>query len=261
MPKLKKIAVVSELHCGHPKGLTPPEWWWKTSGGPDDYHERCGEVQAEMWQRYREIIKAESPIDVLAVGGDTIHGRTGDEPMITLDREEQSEMAISCLRQWRAKSVVMVRGTPYHTGSLEKYERRIAKEFDAEIAGKLFFHAKGTRVPFFMKHKVGRSRIPHGKATPVVRQAVWNQLLAAREREPRARVYLFGHVHYHLTYSEPGWVAMTLPALCCRTEFSDEQSEGESHWGIVIFEVEGDQFDWHSHIVEIVSDVPRELEV
>jgi len=99
-----------------------------------------------------------------------------------------------------------------------------------------------------------------GGGTPVMRQAIWNELNAAREREPKADVLLFGHVHYHLIVEVPEWTAMTLPALCCRTEFADENSEGDAHWGVVVMDIEdGRIVDRQSHTMVIRSDVPEVL--
>jgi len=248
-------ALIADLHAGHARATTLPPWQWPTVGGTEERN-RAGEIQLESCEKLEEIIKAEKPFDFVVGAGDMIHGQMRDALMTTHDRDEQVQQAAAIVKMFGAGEVLLVAGTPRHTGDLEKWERVLAAEVDAKFGSRVFFEIDGVR--FVVRHKVGRSRIPHGKATPVMRQAVWNEINAAREKEPKADVLLFGHTHYHLVVEVPEWTAMTLPALCCRTEFSDEQSEGDVHWGIVVVDIDGGRIvDRRSHTMTIRSDIPE----
>lgn len=174
--------------------------------------------------------------DVLLVNGDCIEGRQdrqGGAELITNDRNVQAEMAIYCIREWRAKKILMTYGTPYHTGSqAEDYEYNIAKECDAKIEGKLFFELEGMTIE--ARHKVGRSIIPHGRAAPLMRDMMWNTLEAAEAEEPRADILIRSHVHYHLWIEEPGKIMLTTPALqLARGRFGSRECVGQVHWGAI----------------------------
>lgn len=253
---MRRVVAIADTHCGHPTGLTAPDWQWPTAG-PTEERSRLAEIQNETWQHYLDIIEKESPVDGLIHAGDCIDGRTTGRLLITHDREEQCAMAAEAINAWNAPRVVMVPGTRRHTGDLEKWERLIAIELNADIASRQFIDVDG--LMFGVRHKVGRSSIPHGKATPLARAAVWNELLAARGKEPRAQIHLRAHVHYHSAYIDgPNWMAMTLPALQCSTEYGAEECDGEVHWGVVVFDVEdGRLLDWRAHLVEVKADQPE----
>lgn len=252
---MKRLAIGADLHGGHANATTAPPWQWPTVGGTEARN-RAGEIQLESYERLCDIVEAEKPFDAVILAGDMIHGRMPDALMTAIDRDEQVKQAAAIINLFGADEVLLVAGTPRHTGDLERWERVLAATVDAKFGLRVFFEIEGVR--FVVRHKVGRSRIPHGKATPLMRQAVWNELNAAREKEPKADVLLFGHTHYHLVVETPEWTAMTLPALCCRTEFSDTQAEGDAHWGLVVMDVEdGCVVDRRSHTMTIRSDVPE----
>lgn len=251
---MKRIACISDPHCGHSSGLTPPAWQWPTVGGPEDRN-RSGEIQCETWERYGKIVKARKPVDALFVVGDCIDGRETGRLLVTQDREDQVEMAYECIRLWNAPEVIMVHGTRKHTGKLEKWERLLAAKLKAEIGAKQFVEIGG--VSFCLRHKMSRSSIPHGRGTPLAKEAVWNELKAARKKEPKADVHLFGHVHYYHYCGGNDWLAMTLPGLQAATEYGLEEVSGDVDWGVVWFDVENGAFDWGCEIVKVVADKPE----
>jgi hypothetical protein len=88
---------------------------------------------------------------------------------------------------------------------------------------------------------VGGSTIPHGRFTATAKERLWNVLWNERELRPKAQVILRGHVHYATFCGEPGWVAMTLPALQgMGTRYGGRVCSGTVHWGAVIFDVNED---------------------
>ena len=112
-----------------------------------------------------------------------------------------------------------------------------------------------------IRHKVGRSRVPYGRGTPIARSAIWNELRAARGKDPRAQIHLFAHTHYHAFYGEAGWVAMTLPSLQGATESGQEAVDDDVDWGIVYLDIEDGRWDWNNdHICTLDTSKPEVLE-
>lgn len=172
--------------------------------------------------------------DILVFNGDAIEGRQakqGGAELLTNDRNVQSDMAVYCLKKINAKNILMSYGTSYHVGDLaEDFEYNIAKELGAKIEGKLFFEVEGMMIN--ARHFVSRSIIPHGRATSLMRDMMWNVLQAAEEEEPRANILIRSHVHYHLWVEQPGKVMFTTPALqLARGRFGSRECVGEVHWG------------------------------
>jgi hypothetical protein len=131
----------------------------------------------------------------------------------------------------------------------------VADEVNAEIHGQMFVEVEGVR--FHLKHKVGGSSIPHGRHTATARERLWLREWADVADWPQADVILRGHVHYHQYAGGPGWLAMTCPALQGpSTKYGSRQCSGTVDFGIVTFEVDGDDYDWRAHTVQLVESMP-----
>ena len=130
MAKQKRLVVISDLHCGHAVGLTPPAWQWAVDGDTTEHRAKFGRVQREVWDWYSQTIGSLRPIDILAVNGDAIDGtgvRSGGTELLTTDRQVQTDMAVKSIQEASAKTIVMTYGTAYHTGDAEDWEDRVAE--------------------------------------------------------------------------------------------------------------------------------------
>jgi len=250
---MKRVAVIADLHCGHPTGLTPEAWQFRLGSSRD--RDALADYQNESWGRYLEIVEKVKPIDALFIVGDCIDGRETGRHLVSEDREDQCEMAKECIKPWDAPEIVMVYGTGRHTGKYEKWEKQIARDIGADIGSRQFVQIEN--VMFKLRHKVGRSGIPHGRFTAIARSAMWNELRAARGKDPKAVIHLFAHTHYHNYAGGADWLAMTLPALQGSSEYGAEQIDDDVNWGVVWFDVDGDKWDWDSEIAVMESSKPE----
>lgn len=245
--KSRRVVAISDLHCGHVVGLTPPDW----QGG--DF----AKCQSAAWAAYCGILKSLQPIHLLMVVGDCMDGkgeRTGGTELLTTDRNEQVAMSVECIRQARAASTVMVFGTPYHAGRDEDWEQQVANAVGARVIGSHEWPEINGLV-FDLKHRLAASSVPHGRSTPLAREWLWNQLWAAREEQPRADIIIRGHVHSYNYVGGNGWLAMSLPALqLAGTKYGGRQCSGTVDWGVVSFDVKNRRdWSWRLHApVEVV---------
>lgn len=126
-------------------------------------------------------------VDLLVVNGDSIDGRgdkNGSVEQITTDRLVQVEMAAEAIRAVDAVAIRIVAGTEYHVGPKEDFEKALADRVDGEFTDRLAVEVNGTR--FSVRHKVGGSSIPHGRATALLREHLWEvyeSALRDRDRE------------------------------------------------------------------------------
>lgn len=228
MVNTKSLVIISDLHCGSVYGLTPPGW---ASNKSPHY-----KLQQEAWLAYKNIARKWSEPDILLINGDLIEGRQerqGGAELITNDRNVQSEMAVYCIREWRAKNILMTYGTTYHVGSTgEDFEYNIAKDVDAKIGGKLFFNVEGMTIN--ARHKVGSSSVPQGRGTALLREMAWNLMESVDDQEPKSDILIRSHVHYHIWIEQPGRVMFTTPALqLSRGRYGSRECTGETHWGAI----------------------------
>jgi len=214
----KRVAFISDLHCGHKTGLCPPEFRGRPSKYAPTPVKTLWKLQDQMWKWYLEQLEEFRPHHV-HMNGDLIDGRgerSGSTELWSADRNQQVDAAAACIAATKAKTCTITYGTPYHTGNIEDFEDNIAnhKQLGAtcvEIGGHVWPKING--LVFDCKHKVGASGIPHGEFTPLAKERLWNVLWQEADGAPKADVFIRSHVHYHAHCGETDWLSMTTPAM------------------------------------------------
>ena len=255
--KKKRVVVISDLHCGHRVGLTPPKYGDRSTT-------KWNKAQRELWTEYNRMVKEHGPADVLFVLGDVIDGRgekSGSTELITTDRIEQGEMAAECINLWKAKKKVMVFGTAYHVGNKEDFETPVAELVEAsKIGGQEW--VKVDNVMFDLKHFISNSGIPHGKGTALSKEWLWNIVWALRDEQPLVDVFLRGHIHSFDYAGNDNYLAISLPALQgLGSKFGSRIPSKRVDFGIVYFDVEGDQYSWGRDIVTVKAQKAKVLQL
>jgi hypothetical protein len=262
--KPKRVAIISDLHCGHKAGLTPPHWQL-TPADTTGKRNKWVKVERALWREYDRRVKAVGPVDLLIVAGDCIDGRgpkTGGTELITTNRDEQCEMAEYCINRWQAKKIVMVYGTDYHTGEYEDYEDQIAKAVKAaKIGAHEWVSVNG--LVFDIKHFISVAEAPHTSMTPVMRDALWNQLWVASREQPDADIIIRAHVHTYQQFKTALWAGITMPALQglgCR--FGSRKCSRRVDWGFVWFDVtDKHNYVIHEEIAVIKEQLPKVIKI
>jgi len=250
---MKKGVIISDLHAGALSGLTPPNWQSRGEG----WREKVRNVQKQCWDWFDKTMNSFPELDFLICNGDAVDGegyKTGGSEQLTTDTNVQAEMASWTLRRYMAKQtkLFMTYGTPYHTGSVSDVEALIAHDCNAtEIGGQVFIDIEG--VIFDLKHKVGASAIPHGRANSIKKASLWNNVWADAGEQPRADVLIRSHVHYHQACYDPdfGW-QMTTPCLQgFGNKYGARQCEGRVHFGLLYVECDKGEFSYKPLIAKL----------
>ena len=268
----KRVIVISDSHCGHLSGLTPPQWQLNEYEGSTTKRNKWATLQKELWMHFTNLLEKYKPFDVGFSLGDMIEGkgsRSGGTELITNDRDEQIDMACEVHRQVSSRARkgfnwVGVFGTGYHVSGEggEDWETVLAERAGfLKIGSHEWVDVNGCI--FDLKHHISGSQIPHGRFTAPARDRLWNLLWAEKEYQPKANVILRGHVHYFSYCGEGDWMAMTLPALQgMGTKFGARRMSGIVHWGLTIFDVDNDgKFSWEVPIVKINSQRATAIKV
>ena len=108
-----------------------------------------------------------------------------------------------------------------------------------------------------MKHKVGKSSIPYGQGTPLAKNAIVNELWAARGMRPDADLHLFGHIHDYNYIGNGRWCVMSGHALEWSTKYGSRQCAGSISMGVVEFVFDKGGYRWHSHELKLPEMVVR----
>jgi len=226
----KRIIIVSDTHCGHLWGLTPPLYWTQ-------YIEDAFKFQKESWTWFTNTISLLKPFDMVIANGDLIDGRgekSGGTELMVVDRMKQAEMAAEIINTIEASDVLIARGTEYHVGNAEQFEDHIAKHTDAiEIADKIRFKVNGAL--FDVRHHVGRSTVPWSEITASLKELV----LANLERSEEVNMLIRSHIHKY-TYGSigPNQAAITTPGLEGHSRFGTRRCSGRVDFGVVVMDVD-----------------------
>ena len=237
----KKVVAIGDLHCGNRVGLTPPQHQRILAG------DKYGAIREETWSEYARMIDAQKPIDVLLVNADCIDGtglRQGGVDLIEPDLVKQCDLATEVILYAKAKNIIMTKGTFYHTGQNLDFEDIIAKNVKArKISAEETFKVNST--VFNAKHHIGRSSIPHGRATPILRERLNNILWEEKGLYEKADIIIRSHVHYFCYAGGDNYLVMTLPALSgLGSRYGARIPSEPVDFGIVYFDVGEDNYSW-----------------
>lgn len=259
---MKRILVRADCHSGHQTGLTPPDWQYRRIKNPANAHlkrrNKFYEIQREAWRWYCDVIKKLQPIDILFEMGDMIDGRgekSGGTELITTDTNEQNTMAVQSIEQVRAKRIVGVYGSPYHTApGYADNEDAIADAFGRKftLGAKEFPDVNGKI--FYLKHRVSKTSIPHGQHTLTQKPKLWNLIWAARGMQPKADIAIHAHIHEFNEAQGCLGQVITCPALEWSTKYGSRNFDGYVSMGLISFEIPENKkevFAWHHHVLEL----------
>lgn len=246
--RMKTVLVIGDMHCGHMVGLTPPSHFECSKNKPKRH-----KVQMEMYDTFLRSLDQTGRPDILLVLGDCIEGKgekSGGTELITSDRFEQCDMAVEIIKKINAKKIVMVYGTPYHTGAEEDFERQVADDVGAEkIGGHEWPDVNG--VIFDIKHYIGSSQNEHGRHTPLANERISNLLWSEFEESPKADIFLRAHVHYYAEAGGKNWIGRTIPSLQGKgSKFGVLRCRGMVHFGMLFYEVFDKTNKWGERYAE-----------
>ena len=263
-----RVLVISDPHCDHVAGLTPPKWW-----SYRQLQKKFASQMEEAWTWYSEAVKALNP-DVLFVMGDVTDGkgkRSEGSELITGQWKEQIKMGFEVLTAPCANRIIMVYGTPYHVGdSGDDYEDLLADKlrdngYDVTIGGHEFPTVNG--IQFDLKHKIGSSGIPHGRSTAIKKSKLWNTMWNEREQQPNADILIRGHAHYFDYTGNQSWLGIICPALQgWGSKYGVRQCEGIVDTGLLWFDIPKrasslEDVAWHWDIPRLNSQKVTAYEV
>jgi predicted nucleic acid-binding Zn-ribbon protein len=246
---MKTILVISDLHCGHCVGLTPPAWQYVVDESAMPYKKKVAERRATLWGWFVDAVKQVGTIDYLLVNGDCIEGKgehSGGTELITADRDEQADMASNAIGHIPCKKIYMTYGTPAHAGKEEDWEKKVADKVEAiKIEGEGHYDINGLQIS--MKHFIGNSASPVSSVTAMRAAQIKQLLWTVREQQARANLIIRSHIHRCYNVGEPalnfqGWVTPALQGL--GSKYGVRQCDGlPVDFGFLVVQVEN-VHDW-----------------
>jgi len=205
---MKSITCLGDFHCGNRTGLTI---------------EPRNKVQEFLLDEYKKNINLWNDVSIVIANGDLIDGLGFYDPSQTQnDLLKQAKDAFELLKLWNADKYFLTFGTPFHVTDKKTgvdYEQlicdflntwrpgcaRIEDDYNVNPA----LTIKGIR--FNIRHKVGTSIVPYGKATLLLRTVIASLMRNAINKQELPHIIIRSHAHYYLKVEEYGIIAMILP--------------------------------------------------
>jgi hypothetical protein len=241
----KRILVISDLHCGHRAGLTPPNWQdTNKDSGTRTKCPKLASLQSEAWTWYVKNVTRHGPYDMVVCNGDAIDGRgerSGGTELISADRYDQCTIAETCIKRAMTKGtkLLMTYGTPYHTGDQEDWEGLIATDLNAIKIGAHEWLEYGGLV-FDFKHHIGGSATPYTRGNSVSKDSLWNRLWAEAGLQPKSDILVRSHVHHRVCIDDPDLgLRLTTAALqTMGSKYGARRCSGTVHFGFEVFDID-----------------------
>jgi predicted phosphodiesterase len=256
---LTRIVFVSDTHVGSSYAVFPEDYRNPEDGTPIALNRQ----QKKLLREWERLASEFSPADVIILLGDLIDGPQTRERLGTLKLQNVAHQVDAFVQlfkgTWRWRRLYVVRGTSYHVEVQGVHaEELIARALGAEKvdSGKFSDYVLNLRIHdkiLNCAHHVGFSRVPHLRATPVLRELVLNN---------GADIIARGHVHYYLEVRAGERIAFTCPSWQLPAPFQLRRGTFglPTEVGIVVAEIEeGKRPAIEPHLVRF--DPSRALEV
>ena len=246
---IERIACISDCHCGHKGGITPPAWQFSFDRDP-----YWAKMQRFGWEKMTGWIEELRPVDgyrACLLVGDLIDGRqqiNGGQELVAATPEEQSDIAIEYIKQVapRNGAHAMAFGTPYHTGKLNDDEHKIADAFEipAELRGdRVIVNIDGCIID--LRHKTGGSQSPVGGDASLRSQQVNCLMWHVMHGFPVPHLLIRAHIHRHQMICDTLPHVCVLPGQQLWTKFGARQCDRPVQFGFAAF-------DWDTEKQEVV---------
>lgn len=254
-----RIGLLSDLHCGHYLGLTPPDFF-RPVEAEDPAIALLARKQREYWDTYNHLVRMAGPVDHLLVNGDTVDGngfRLDGAEMICETHDQMSEMAARCIKQWvtpgRTRTIHMIGGTPSHTWFGPIDCDKLVKDhvitkcpnvtYDQSAVVEFTFPGTDRTFAIYLRHDTPKGGIQTGGAGPgALRQSIrldletiYNQ--GQEEKLPDLYVYSHAHEACYLTQPLKGRNRHVIVTPCLQgsgSVYGKTKCAGLISWGITV---------------------------
>lgn len=243
--KRKRVVIISDLHCGHRVGLTPPRHQPKADEDAPRHVRKIASERKFLWDWFEKEIKSLGPISRLVVNGDAIEGKgtkSGGVELLTADREEQADIAADAINSIGAAQVFATFGTPYHVGADEDWESVVFNKVERfeKLEAEGHYDVNGLQV--VCKHFIGNTSSTASRGTALSNAQIKQLLWAASGHQARANLLIRSHVHRCFGILDPAmnFQAYTTPALQgMGSKFGARQCDSlPVHFGFLVADVE-----------------------
>jgi len=217
---MKRIVVISDLHIGHRRALTPKEYF--SNALTNDFQRWVLGSWDDFVQRYRDP-------DILILNGDLADGsqvKSLGVEAISTSLDTQEEMAVGLLRELISKEkteIYGINGSGYHGGMGQGtcMDKRITEALGGKFKGKTFTLPIGKELIQFAHGSGGGVTCPD---TYIRREVQLAQKTAGKRGSRLPSLLIRSHGHLYQTIGDAATVAYMTPCWEYPTEFMQSKT-------------------------------------
>lgn len=232
---MKKILVVSDLHCGSIYGLLPSGFERVDKAG------RLYTQRRALWEAWQHMAQATKGADIVVVNGDLVDGKQEAQRQTEMNLstiEEQVDAATICLQQLRPAKGAMwyfVQGTEFHDQKGCPAVEQIAQRFGAQVPFPANNNGAGLYSWEILDLEVEPGvilNIQHGtatgqgfyRATPYDREMIFSALAGKEHSMPKADCVIRSHAHFFIHLEHASKHSVGVPCWQLQTRFMRKNS-------------------------------------
>ena len=260
---IERILCISDTHCGHIAGVTPPAWWVSPKRGGD--WADIAKMQRRGWRTLTGWIDELRPANgyrACLLGGDLIDGRQekqGGRELLVVDPAKQCELAVQYAKYAapRNGTYAMAYGTGYHTGKLRDEEDAIGDALGIPYTrrgDRLTLDIDGCIID--LAHHVNGGMAPTGGDSALRTEQVQSHEWSIIHGFPVPHVIVRGHKHRYRRLADGKPEVCVLPGQQLWTKYGAGICRGIIHFGVVAFDWDTERKEivqWHARLLPLVS--------
>ena len=240
---MKRILVVSDLHCGSNVGLFLPEYY-----DPDnDIGYEINDVIGYLFEKWCSMVSTVGHVDYVIANGDLVDGANvaeAGEGQLTTDVHTQAVVAANLLNMIDTDTYYVLNGSKYHTGQTSG-DQLVCDLIGGKWLGDyefITFDNILTHVRHFEKY----SSNPDSRCGPQLKEARNN-----RAQGTDVDIYIRSHTHHFNASITSRELTINTPCFKGMDHFIGARSMEMPDCGYVIINVDGANYTWDYHVFNI----------
>jgi len=241
---MKKVLVVSDLHCGGSSGMLPRNYY----NAERDLHLTTNKVQEFLFEQWENMVLTVGEVDAVICNGDIVDGlnsKSKGKDILVTDMMVQCDIARQLLSMINTKRFIFTQGSKYHTNDNPSADEIVCTMLRGEwydYFGDILFD----NIKMNVQHYGPYSSRNDGAFSSMIRSI--DQL---RLDGDDADIYIKSHSHTFKYAGGPNYIAMTTPCWKGMDGYTMTKSQKRPDNGYVLFNIEGSDYTWSYNIFKV----------
>lgn len=241
---MKRVLVLSDMHCGGASGMLPRDYY----NADRDLHLQQSHVQEMLFEQWENMVHSVGAVDAVICNGDIVDGLNrkskGKDIQVT-DMMVQCDIARQLLSMIDCHRFIFTQGSNYHIGDNPSCDEMICTMMKGEWFGH-FGDVMFDNITMNVQHWKSYSKNNHGGF-----DSMMGDIDQLRLQGDEADIYIRSHIHNFKYSGGSNYLAVATPCWKGMDGFTSEKSQKRPDNGYILFNIEGSDYSWDYNIFKI----------